>query len=412
MQNNQKSVVAPASKSSSLRALICCLLHKDQTSLQIKNISLCQDVKSALQVIKQLRRQEQTITARDLKIDFLKGISNIQKLKFNVGESGFLARSLVSIACLFSQEFIIEGLASINRRNLGIKPFADILGLEAQSSYLPVKIKGIIEGRDYIINEHSSSQFLSGLLFTLPLLDNDSTIKIEQMVSRQYINLTLHYLTKCKVKYLVEDNNLIKIPGRQEYKFNELTVESDWSSLPYLIAVGLMLGGLVIEDIVDSPHSPDRVFLNLLTEIGGNYTFQGNNILKVEKSHIKGFTFDLTSSPDLAAVLVSLALIATSPSKLTNCYRLRNKESDRLIALMDMISSLGAHYIYEDDALTIFPHELKGGHIKSYDDHRIAMSALILNALDSCNVTVDNYDCIDKSYPDFITDMKKLGVNL
>ncbi len=413
MINNEKKIVkAPASKSSSLRAIICCLLQIENKELLIKNISHCQDVKSALNILKEFKHLSYNLLGDDLIIVKKEDYTKREKLYLNVGESGFLARSFVSLARLFANEVLIDGHASIRDRKLAITDFSKQIGLVTDNDLLPITIKGELQGGEYIINEKVSSQFLSGLFFTLPILSEDSIIKIKNLVSRPYFDLTLDYLKRCHIDYLVEDNNFYRIPGRQQYQVKELIVESDWSSMSYLIALGLFRGNVRIVNIIDSPYSPDRVFLNLLDEIGGNYHFSDSSSLNIEKSIIRGFSFDLTSSPDLAPVLVSLALTATSPSKLFNCYRLRNKESDRLKALIDMLTSLQAKYLYQDDCLTIFPSKISGGFIKTYNDHRIAMAGLILSALDKCKITLDNYDCINKSYPDFIKDMEKLGVRL
>jgi len=298
------------------------------------------------------------------------------------------------------------------KRDLAIEEFAKKVGLLASSSFIPATIQGAIKPGNFSISENNSSQFLSGLLFLLPLLNEDSIINIESIVSKPYIDLTLSYLKRSGIQFDWISKNELAIPGNQKYCVNNLTPESDWSSLSYLIVLGILAGDVIITDIIDSPDLPDRVILNLLNEIGGDYSFLDQKTLQVKKSQIKGFTFDLTSNPDLAPVLVALALSATSPSLLKGSHRLRNKESDRLLSIINMLKTLNVKYTYQDDVLTIIPRKIMGGVIRTYGDHRIAMTALILNSISENKITIDNYECINKSYPEFLPDLIKLGVDV
>ncbi len=412
MNNSIKTTIAPSSKSSSLRALLCCLLNSENKLITLKNISLCDDVQAGLKVLKDLKNVSYKTTGNNLIIENTGLIDSPNVREIMVGESGFLARSLVSLASLFTDEIVIKGQGTILNRDLAIRGFCEKVGLQANSSCLPTRIKGRVEAGEFIINEKISSQFLSGLLFILPLLEQDSTISIQEIVSQQYILLTLDYLKRCQIKVISKATNTFIIPGNQKYDFQELLIESDWSSLSYLIVLGLFRGGVKITNIIDSQVSPDRVILDLLDEIGGKYNLAKDNTLLIEKSDYRGFNFDLISCPDLAPVLVSLALFANSPSRLMNCFRLINKESNRLKSLIDMLETLKANYNYQEGSLIIFPSKISNGKVKTYNDHRIAMAALILNAHDTLKIQVDNYECINKSYPSFITDLEKLGVKL
>lgn len=406
-------ILAPASKSSSLRALICCNLTVNNNSVLIHNCSKCNDVLAGLDLICSLGGFSYTWDNNSLLL-ISKGVKREYKESFiiNVKESGFLARVFVSLGTYFSKEVIITGEATLNKRNLGIETFAKKIGLTASDSKLPVKIHGTISARELHIKEKSSSQFLSGLLFTLPLLKDDSLLILDQVVSKPYIELTLSYLERSGINFTRIDKDKLLIQGNQSYDITELTPETDWSSLSYIIVLGLLAGDITITNIIDADFLPDRIILNVLDEIGANYSFPNPETLIVKKSQIKGYTFDLTGNPDLAPALVALAIGASSPSQLTNCYRLRDKESDRLFSIIEMLKTLKVEYSYSDDSLTIFPSKVSGGEVHAYDDHRIAMSALILNAISSDKITIDNYECIDKSYPGFLNDMNMLGVEI
>ncbi|MBI9031724.1 hypothetical protein JEZ13_06970 [bacterium] len=403
-------VKAPASKSCCLRALICSLLTEDKHNITISNISLCDDVLSGIKLISKIESFSYII--EDKNIIFTNNNDQNQEKagnNFDVGESGFLARVFVSLGSYFYPDFNLRGKGTLLKRDLAIEEFAKKVGLFASSSFIPATIQGAVKPGNFTISENNSSQFLSGLLFLLPLLNEDSIIHIESIVSKPYIDLTLSYLKRSGIQFDWISKNELEIPGNQKYCVNNLTPESDWSSLSYLIVLGILAGDVVITDIIDSPALPDRVILDLLNEVGGDYSFLDKKTLQVKKSQIRGFTFDLTPNPDLAPVLVALALSATSPSLLKGCHRLRNKESDRLLSIINMLKTLNVKYTYQDDVLTIIPRKIMGGVIRTYGDHRIAMTALILNSISENKITIDNYECINKSYPEFLDDLKKLG---
>lgn len=406
------TINAPASKSSSLRALLCACLTTSKSPI-INNISQCDDVLAGIELVSALSGFGYAWEENKL-IFKANNYSKreLESITLSVGESGFLARTFVSIGSYFAQQVTINGSGTILKRELGIAEFADKVGLKANNSTLPVTVQGEIKAGHFVISEEKSSQFLSGLLFTLPLLKGDSSITIKKLVSRPYIDLTLSYLGRSGIKFTWLDAESLSIPGKQEYKVSEITPESDWSSLSFIIALAIMQGDITIRNLCDSPNLPDRVILDLLAQVGGNFTFLDANTLNIKKSVIQGFSFDLTSNPDLAPVLVALAIIAVIPSKLFNCFRLRDKESDRLTALIEMCQVLQVKHTYAEDTLTIYPSEVRGGEVKTHNDHRIAMAALILNVVSKEKIRVDNYHCIDKSYPDFLNDLKVLGVEI
>ena len=407
-------VKAPVSKSSSLRALICCALSFEYPQYIIRNISNCNDVKVGIDVIKQLRNFECRFDGNDLIITNINDFKRVGKIELDVGECGFLARVLTSLSTYFADEITMVGKGTILKRELGISEFVQNLGLTATSSQLPTTIRGQINPGNYTLQANNSSQFISGLFFLLPLLKSDSKLILQDSVSKPYLDLTLHYLKLSGIEFTTNSElNEVSIRGNQSYAKQEFTPESDWSSLSYLIALGLLNGDLLIENIHDRAELPDRAVLAILKEIGGDYEFINPTTLQVKKSDYSGFTFDLTNSPDLAPLLAALAIGATSPSRLSHCYRLQHKESNRLNSIIELLSALQVKHNYDEqsDVLTIFPTQPQGGKVKTFNDHRIAMAALILNAISSEPISIDNYECIGKSYPDFVADLNSLGVN-
>ena len=251
-------VNAPVSKSGSLRALICCALSFSYPQYIIRNISNCEDVKVGIEVIKKLRGFECSFMGSDLFINATSEPASklgekLDRLKLDVGECGFLARVFSSLSTYFSQETTITGRGTILGRKLGISEFVSNLNIVSSSSQLPVTIRGEVSPGNYTLKANNSSQFISGLLFLLPLLESDSKLTLQESVSRPYLELTLHYLKLAGIKFTTNSElNEIAVTGNQGYQQQEFTPESDWSSLSYLIVLALLNGNLIIEKINES----------------------------------------------------------------------------------------------------------------------------------------------------------------
>ncbi len=398
---------APASKSSSLRAIICAILSNNKP-VTINNVSLCDDVLSAITLF----------TSIGYKIDLSKNTLRVISFTPNkckelyCGESGFLARIMVSLASLYSNEYTISGEKTLLSRNLDITPFCHALGYSSSSDYLPTTIKSKQLPDILDIDASQSSQLLSGLLFLLANLNQTRTINIHNLVSKPYLLLSLDYLHKAKIKYVFDEHEMkITIPGNQEYKVFELTPESDWSSMSYIIALGLLNGDIEINNIQDNKAAPDRVIVDILKEAGGNIELKANSI-HVSSSKLNNINFDLTHNPDLAPILSALAISCKNQSVLTGCKRLFSKESNRLKSIIEMFKTLNVSYCLSDDdnTLTIYPTIIEGGLVETFNDHRIAMSALVLNSISKNKIDINNYQCINKSFPEFIDIYNRLGL--
>lgn len=408
-------VTAPASKSSTLRALICCAFAGIETR-HLQQMSFCDDALHMCDILEkvgfQLRKKKngkyewQTYDELEINGSFIK-----DNYMFFCGESGFIARAMVSLGTIFSPEFELKGSDTLLDRNLGIIEFAKALGLEASSDKLPCKISGQITKEVVKIPEQTTSQLISGLLLTLPLLKHNTTVKLSKIVSKPYIDLTLRYLRFSGIKYdLADDYSQIEIAGGQEYKVERIVPESDWSSISFIIALGMMNGEILVDNIEDYKELPDRNIVKICQRAGADVRFMDDYGLFVRKGEFNGFEIDLNDNPDMAPVMVALASQAKTKSLLKNVSRITNKESNRLEAIKNMCDILSISYIHDNDDLIIHPSKIKGGIVKSYHDHRIAMAALILNSVSDEKIEVDNYQCINKSYPNFLRDLKKLNV--
>lgn len=262
-----------------------------------------------------------------------------------------------------------------------------------------VEVEGRMNPGEYTVEGNISSQFITGLLFTLPKLDADSRLIIKPPVeSRPYIDITIEVLKLFGINIFWEDNNTIHIPGNQHYTPVEMSIEGDWSNGAILYALARLSAGykhiILLTGLKDESIQGDKVITALLDELD------------------EGKVADISDCPDLGPVLMAYAA-AIGGGRLTGTGRLAIKESDRGNAMKDELIKMGAEVVV--DANDIYVSTPNGLHapsdvIDSHNDHRIAMSMAVLCSL--YGGTIDGVESIDKSFPSFIDTLRKAGVNI
>lgn len=257
-----------------------------------------------------------------------------------------------------------------------------------------------------------SSQFLTGLLYTLPLLSGDSEIRVTTpLESRGYVDLTLDSLAKSGIRVEHEEYRSFLVPGNQTFRPVSLRVEGDFSQGAFLLVAGATGGDLVLRDLSPGSLQGDRVILSILAESGADLSRLPDGSFRIRKGRIRAFAAECSEFPDLVPVLGVLAATARGTSRLTGLERLKIKESDRLSAIYTELDRLGAKVRRGDDWLEITGREsLPGGaRVDAWGDHRIAMSMAV--AALSCEKPLEltGADSVSKSWPDFWEDYGKLG---
>ena len=218
-----------------------------------------------------------------------------------------------------------------------------------------------------------------------------------------------HTVKKFGVNIEQNENEFIINQADNYISPKEYIVEGDWSNSLFFMVLGAIGGKITIKNLNLNSYQSDTMILDALSYAGVNYTVSANEI-KVEKSEIKPFDFDVSECPDLFPVLSVLACSAKGKSTLYNAQRLRIKESDRIKTTKELILSLGGRAEETSDSLIIYGNgKLKGGLAKSYNDHRIAMSAFVASAICENEVILKDAEAIDKSYPSFMEDFKSVG---
>lgn len=301
--------------------------------------------------------------------------------ELNCCESGSTLRFMLPVVAALGVEAIFHLTGRLPERPLSplweeMERMGCMLSRPSKST---LKCSGKLRAGTYTIHGGVSSQFITGLLFALPLLPGQSQLLITgTLESKSYVELTLQVLKQfgiCADQY--------KFDGQQRYiSKGEYASEGDWSNAAFFLAAQAMGNHVVVDNLQSSSVQGDRQIVELLNNMDQFHVISGENI------------------PDLIPILAVTAA-CTSGAKFTNIHRLRLKESDRISSVFDMLTALGAKVAVDGDELSVYPSNLQSGTVDSKNDHRIAMAAAIAATVATGPVTILNAECVKKSYPDF-----------
>lgn len=407
----------PSSKSMGHREIICAGLA--QGTSVIDNISMSKDIEATCRCLQALGVQIENVPSRFAGRTALR-VTGSGKLAAaesgaDCGESGSTLRFIIPLAALLGQPFTLTGHGRLVSRPL--QAYYDIfdsqqLGYSTENGQLPLTVNGRLQLGHYQLPGDVSSQYVSGLLFALPLLEGDSVLEITSpLESASYVNLTLSCLAKYGIKIENEGHRLYKIPGRQKYQPQNSNVEGDWSQAAFWLVAGA-LGKQVSSTGLDADSlQGDRAVLKIMQRMGAKLT-QEQDAVTAEQSTTAGCVIDAADCPDIIPVLTVLAAVSAGTTKIINAARLRIKECDRLAAMTSELNKLGAKITELPDGLIIegCAQGLRGGaQVDAWNDHRIAMSLAVAAA--ACNepFTLTGAASVAKSYPEFWQDYLQAG---
>jgi len=398
-------IKAPSSKSMTQRAIAAAILADGQSLLL--NPSYCDDSLAAMSIAVSLGARVEPQPDK-MKIT---GCGELKEKKLNCGESGLAIRLFSPIAALFDEEITMTGAGSLKKRPMNmIVDALNQLGVKCSGTdgFLPLTIKGPVKGGRCEIDGSVSSQLLSGLLMALPLADNNSSIKVNNLKSKPYIDMTIEVLKAFGVTITNENYELFRVPGQQKYLPVTYSIESDWSSGSFLLVAGAINGNINVSGLRTDSFQSDMGILKALEKAGAIMKISENNI-EVSKSELNAFEFDATESPDLFPPLVALASYCKGVTRLKGASRLRHKESDRALSLTEEFGKMNIKVEVSDDYLIVTGGKVKGARVNSHDDHRIAMAEAVAALGASDTVFIKDSHCIVKSYPGFFDDLRKVG---
>lgn len=399
------------SKSHLHRLLICAALSDSETLL------LCgeSDAEDVLASICCLTALGAVITREEngLRVLPLKQESLPKRCVLPCGESGSTLRFLLPVVCALGVqgEFKLEG-------RLPERPLAPLEqelmahGCHVWREGSSLFCEGQLTPGDYTLPGNVSSQYISGLLFALPLLKGASTLSIkEPLESADYIEMTLHALRQFDIS-IPHKHGCYSIAGRMSlHSPNKITVDGDWSNAAFWLCAGALPGG-AIRCRGLNPNSPqgDRAICGILEAMGAHLIWEDDSLVVFEGTR-QASEFDAAPIPDLVPALACLSAVSEGETYIKNAARLRLKESDRLAAVTQTLRALGAEIVEEPDALRILGKpQLQGGSVDAWGDHRIAMMAAIAAAACKHPVTITGAESVRKSYPSFWTVLSSLGV--
>ena len=306
---------------------------------------------------------------------------DFKNTSFNAGESGLSVRMFSPILALSNKLIAFSGQGSLLTRPVGIITEALSLlsvNVESNNGLLPIEIKGPIKSGNIEMDASLSSQILTGLLIVLPLLKGDSTIEIRNLRSKPYIDMTLSIMAHFGV--FVEHNNykVFKIKGEQKYQAKSYSIEGDWSGAAFFLVFGALKHTVEIINLDFQSVQADKAIVIALRKVGAEINILKKGI-RVGKGQLNPFDFDATDCPDLFPPLVCLASQCKGVSKIKGISRLKHKESDRALVLMQEFAKMGVNISLKDDCMFVLGSEIKACVIDSHNDHRIAMAAGIMN---------------------------------
>jgi 3-phosphoshikimate 1-carboxyvinyltransferase len=335
----------------------------------------------------------------------------------NCGESGVTMRFTIPIASLTGSTATLTGKGSLLRRP--IEPLTDAmnqLGVRLTTGRGFVKITGgPPEGGTVNIRGDVSSQFISGLLLSAPLMKNGLRLNVTtKLESRSYVSLTIQTMSQHRVTVNADkDMTLLEVTPGQSYLPTLHNVPGDYSSAAFLMAAALVTNSkLLISNLQPDSSEPDSSIVDFLRRMGATPSYQSDG-LRIQPGELTGQDFDLTDCPDLGPIMAVLGCYATGKTTIRGAGRLRFKESDRLASISTELNALGADIKETETGLEMTgPSTLRGGTVRSHGDHRIAMALAVAALRADGNVTIQDAECVAKSYPRFFEDFASLGVEL
>jgi 3-phosphoshikimate 1-carboxyvinyltransferase len=399
------SLKAPASKSMTQRAIAGALLAEGEST--IINPSYCDDSLAAMSIAVALGAKVKPGTG-EMKIT---GSVQLKENKLHCGESGLAIRMFSPIAALYPVEIIVNGTGSLKKRPMSmIEDALRQFGVKCKSEkgFLPLTIKGPLKGGFCEIDGSISSQILTGLLMALPVAVEDTEIRVFNLKSRPYIDMTLQVLERFGIKVSQSSYDQFKITGNQKYKATRFEVESDWSGGAFLLVAGAINGDITVEGLRPDSRQSDKAILSALDKAGAKMSINENTIT-VKKSVLKAFEFDATEAPDLFPPLAALAAYCQGVSGIKGVPRLFHKESNRANAICEEFGKMNVKVELSGDYMLITGGNPTGAHVSSHDDHRIAMAEAVTGLGASDKVFIKDSHCVAKSYPGFFDDLQHIG---
>jgi 3-phosphoshikimate 1-carboxyvinyltransferase len=402
------TILIPSSKSDSQRAILAAALSKGESKLI--NIGESED---ELAMISAIQKLGATIKRFDEFTFSIFGLKKFPKeVEINMRESGLGFRLISSICAAHDGVFVINGKGTLEKRPMLF--FEETLPkfkakISSNNGLIPLKIEGPMYGSSVEIDGSQSSQNISGMLMALPLLKEDSRIRVNNLTSLPYLQMTLNTLDKFGIEISHENYEDFIIRGNQNYLPTTYTIEGDWSSASYWLVTSALGMNIKVAGLSMTSLQADRQILDAFEIANCTIECEENNI-QINGKNRKAFKFNATHCPDLFPALVTFAALCDGKSEIKGVNRLVHKESNRGIVLVEEFAKIGVTIVLNEDIMHIHGKQsLDGGKINSHNDHRIAMCFAIAGLFSNEEIEISGSEAVNKSYPKFWRDLENLN---
>ncbi len=395
------TVTAVASKSQLHRILICSALSEEQTVINCKDFS--EDVCATIKCLEALGAKIET---DDNYIKITPAKFPVKSAVLNCGESGSTLRFMLPVAAALGTEVSYKLAPSLARR-----PYSEVTEQLASHGCTifntPLSVKGKLSGGSFFVSGNVSSQYLSGFLLALPLLEEKSSVALTSTLeSSSYVDMTIGVMKEFGVS-IKQVDGVYNACGKYHSRGN-YTPEGDWSQASAVLCAGAVSGKACVKGLNEKSLQGDRACMGILRRMKASFKI-GEDCVTVSEKGLWGTKVDAENIPDIVPYIAAAALHAKTPTEIHNVHRLRFKESDRISSLLSVFGALGGNVRLCDDAIIINPSNLKFAELKC-SDHRIAMAAAIASL--KCGCVIDGAECVNKSYPSFWQHLKTLGADI
>ena len=400
-------VKAPSSKSFSHRMLIAAALAGGVS--EVSNISVSKDIDATVGAMNALGANilsdGSTYTVMGIK-------KPAEKAVIDCCESGSTLRFIIPVAAALGCECEFHGRGKLPERP--ITPYIREMSkygvtITREEGVMPFTMSGKLKGGEYLLEGDISSQFITGLLFALPLCEEDSVIRLtSRLESKPYADMTVSALNcfGIEIDETTDENGypIYNIRGGQKYKSEDCTVEGDYSQAAFYYVANALGSEIVIDNLNKDSVQGDKKILEIIKEMGYN------NINTLCETALKPFEADVSDIPDLVPIMTVLGCFGSGISRITGAKHLKIKESDRLAAIANALNAVGGKVTVFDDSLEIETIErFHAGTIEGCNDHRIVMAAAIASTMSDGEFIITDAEAVTKSYPDFWKDFAALG---
>ena len=335
-----------------------------------------------------------------------------------LGNSGTTFRPLAAVLAMMRGDYYLSGIERMHERPIkdlvdALEQMGSSIQYEKNHGYPPITItnSSIEISKPIKIKGDISSQYLTALLIAGPISNNEFNIEvIGDLISKPYIDITLKLLTKFNIFYNNDNWRLFSLKKDSVYRNpTKIFVEGDASSASYFFAAASLAGSIEIKGINKDSIQGDLKFLDIISKMGAKIEYKSDSIQVSKASNLKGLEIDCIEIPDAAMTLAIMAVFADKPTKLKNIGSWRVKETDRILAMDNELTKMGVEVSTTHDSMTIFPQKQLNDNIsiETYNDHRIAM-CFSLFCLKNLNITIEDPNCVNKTYPDYFKDLKSV----